>query len=183
MRTELVTYYRFGELSDEAQEKATEDWRNAGLAGDAWGAEWRGSLKKFEALAPIDVIDVIDYWSIDPWGRSFTRTLWYGCEDTAGLTYVRAWKWLENNGWFADSMIGGNCPFTGYYGDEVLLDAIRRFKSKPEKHTTLCELFQECVEDWRIAWEKDIEYQNSDEAIREALIANEYEFTEDGKRI
>jgi hypothetical protein len=38
------------------------------------------------------------------------------------------------------------------------------------------------LEDYRIMYNKEVDYQNSDEAIIEAIRANEYEFTQDGKR-
>lgn len=41
---------------------------------------------------------------------------------------------------------------------------------------------QSILEDYRIMYNKDIEYQNSDEYIIDAITANEYEFTQDGKR-
>lgn len=45
---------------------------------------------------------------------------------------------------------------------------------------------RECLADFS-RWiyrnlEKEYDYQNSDEAVEEAIIANEYEFTEDGER-
>ena len=43
------------------------------------------------------------------------------------------------------------------------------------------DFLQSLLEDYRIMYNKDIEYQNSDEYISETIEANEYEFTKDGK--
>lgn len=51
-----------------------------------------------------------------------------------------------------------------------MLDAI--------EHEFLCGL----LEDYRIMWERETEYQSSDEGVDETLQANDYTFTETGKR-
>ena len=97
------------------------------------------------------------------------------------LSGVRAWKWLQNNGWF-DLAENSDCPLTGYCGDECLFDAIREFKAKPDSRT-LAELFQDCADGWHKGYSDDIEYQNSDEYIREQIEVNQYEFYNDGSMI
>ena len=44
------------------------------------------------------------------------------------------------------------------------------------------EFLRALLEDYRVMYERDIEYQNSDEAVDESMRCNEYTFTEDGKR-
>lgn len=73
-----------------------------------------------------------------------------------------------------------NCQFTGVCWDECLLDGIAEFMRKPYK-TDFESLLYSCCEDLRIAVENEIDYQNSDEQIAESIIANEYEFNDQGE--
>lgn len=95
-------------------------------------------------------------------------------------TGVRLWKWIVNqSGWTA--YCNGDCPFTGYCGDEPLMDPIREFIARPTQGTTLADLLGECVHRWAIEWRNDMECQCEDESLIDAIEANEYEFTADGR--
>jgi predicted RNase H-like HicB family nuclease len=74
------------------------------------------------------------------------------------------------------------CPFTGVCYDESLLDPFKAFITLPDART-FEDLLQEAMESLRIYLESEDEYRNSDEAIEEDIESNDYEFTEDGKRI
>ena len=69
---------------------------------------------------------------------------------------------------------------TGFCGDYSLLKPILDFVKTPNETTDLEDIINDCVEGWRIDWEKDMEFANSDENIIETIEANEYEFTENG---
>jgi len=173
MRTEAVSIFQFEDLEPIAQERAIERARAAGWYGNAWADEWRESLKCAERALPIRVKD----WTVDPWGPT-DATVETMDEEIEHLSDVRAWKWIHNSG-LADA-IAKECPFTGYCGDEAFLAPLRAFIRRPDSRA-LGDIFQECGDSWACGWRDDIEHQMSDEAIREDLICNEVEFTEDGE--
>ena len=72
-----------------------------------------------------------------------------------------------------------NCPLTGYWMDNELLDEIWKFLDKPDSRS-FKDLLEDCFDAWIKACNADIEEQNSDEYIAEILAANNYEFEDDG---
>jgi len=74
----------------------------------------------------------------------------------------------------------GSCVLTGYCADEDAIDGFREAWHKGERD--LEKLMDSAFKTWLAAAQTDAEYQNSDEQIAETISANEYEFTEDGKR-
>lgn len=77
--------------------------------------------------------------------------------------------------------VQSSCPFTGVCYDESFLYPIRDFIKKPTPGTTLADLMEDAINAVLRDVESDIEYRDTDEAIREELIANDYEFTENGE--
>jgi hypothetical protein len=74
------------------------------------------------------------------------------------------------------------CPFTGVCYDEDLLQPLKEFIKQPDART-FDDLMTEAGESLRISLESEDEYRNSDEAVKETIEANAYEFTEDGELI
>jgi hypothetical protein len=69
---------------------------------------------------------------------------------------------------------------------ETYLTAVRYEKAlteNPDGEDSAHEFLHDLLEDYRVMLNKEIEYQNSDESVDESIRANEYEFTETGKRI
>lgn len=175
MRIVTITknVYQFHELPADTQSHILQRWRNDNYF--PWDEEWRDSLNGFCQIAPIVNVK----WEVGIWGRSFA-TCEVRDEAVSELSGIRAWKWLLNNGLFDEKLISGNCPFTGYCGDEDLLDAIRKAKVNPAGIISLHELFNDCLHSWAMAYEADMEYFHSEKAIIEEIEANEYEFYENG---
>ena len=169
-RTIEVTIYKFDELDAAIQQRVIERWRE----GDQffWGDEWRDSLNAFAKIAPIKVRD----WSV---GYGDTYVTFDMDEDIADLSGGEAHAWLIQEGW-AKLAAGQDCPFTGYCGDENLLDAIRTAIGSPAKISSLYSVFYGALHGWAKDFERDMDYHYSDEAIREDIEANEYEFYDDG---
>lgn len=175
MRTIETKLYKYTELSEEAQERARNDRRSASWYGDAWEGEWRDTLKHAADAFSVEAGD----WSVGLYQPSYA-SLRVRDEAVAELEGVRAWKYLRAN--YADA-IGerGSCPFTGYCGDEDLLDPLRNFLERPNTTNTVQDILDECAHAWATAWRADMEYQHSDEYVAEDLTDNDYEFTEDGE--
>ena len=174
-RTVEITLYKFDELEERVQQRVIDGWR----ADDQffWGDEWQDSLNAFEKIAPITIRD----WQV---GYPGTFVSFYMDDDLDDLSGDEARDWLIQNGWDALANPGErkSCPFTGYIGDESLLDAIRAGLANPSSISSLRDLFSEALHDWAKAFERDLDYWHSEEAIREDIEANDYEFHANGTR-
>lgn len=172
MRTIETTLYHYNELTPEAQERAREWYREC---QDQDGYLWRESRESLDQF-------------LSEFNAEFRNRNQYSIRvnggyaresDISDLSYVRLWKYLNANHADCISKIG-HCQFTGMCWDEVLLDGIAEFMRKPYE-TDFEGLLYSCCEDLRIAVENEIDYQNSDEAIEESILANEYEFNDQGE--
>jgi hypothetical protein len=172
MRTKTLNIYTYEELTPEAREKACEQYRQAGMDYH-WSDEWRDSLKGFSDTFPIR----LRTWEVSTHSHtSFNFGMTNdNIEDVKG---VRLYKYLQNNYNMKD-LLSGNCPFTGYCGDESFLAPLQAFMKKPDNRT-FRELMNDCLENGFSDWQKDMEYQESDDYIADHLIINGYEFEEDG---
>jgi hypothetical protein len=186
----MVPVYLFEDLEEDAQRRAVEDAQDDPYRWEHEGYEYWQAGQDFHdrAGAPIRVTEV--------WWECYVHTKWREPSDTPCydrdefgaefLTGLRAWKWLENNGWFyaAEKVWEGEqlpCGMGGVYTDWPLFDPIREYARKPLEVPTLREVFTECIERWRASAESDMEYRYSDECIREEFVGLETEFYKDGR--
>ena len=184
MRIKEIKCYQFNELSDEAKEKAIENF--------TYDMEYFGSDEALESikqgLSHFDA-SLHDY-SID-WlnanGSHFKISM---NEDIELLSFVRLWKYINQNyhNYYCKydkkikPLLSGNCPFTGVFLDEEFLDEIREFMNKPD-HRTFKDLLYNAVQNVLQEAERDFEHQQSEEYLLEHFNANEYEFDEYGNMI
>jgi hypothetical protein len=171
--------YKFDELPEATQTKIIDNWRTNDTF--FWADEWRDSLNAFADHAPLRIRD----WSVGYPGTFLHYEVdddAYGGDGIGQMEGVRAWKWLMNNGWgaLANPGQGKSCPFTGYCGDESLLDPIREALANPAGIWGLRDLFRQCFDRWAKDFEADIDHWHSAECIREEIEANGYEFYDDG---
>jgi hypothetical protein len=176
MQTITIEIFTFDELPESAKERA-RDWYRA--QGDCWHwqDEWWQSAQAFSEIAPIDIMGA-DYDRME-----FDARWKNNCPDVRDLSGLRAWKWLQNNGWFdlANKNAMGDCTLTGYCGDCPLFDPIEQYATKPLDVPSLLELFRDCAYAWLKAARDDMEWHYSDECVGEYLEMNGYQFTSDGK--
>lgn len=189
MRKIETTVYSFSELSENAKKRAMDKFYSNGWE-PAWGDENLSSLKEFYKL--------FDYL-IKSGNRNWTDVRFIGDTDVLNLSGIRAMKYLWNN--YGNDLFKGkyyyrngksryskvqrdntSCVLTGFCMDDDVLQPIYEFLKKPDQRT-IEDLLQECVESWRIASERDEEYQQSEEYFSEEAYANGWEFTEDGERV
>lgn len=194
MRVIETKVYTFDELDERAKEKARE-WMREGF-DYLWAGEVYETLKAFESVFPVTARD----WQYGPGDYQVTAhyTGDYNAEELTGL---RLRTYLLNNyghilttaktirkGWTGKSRKSkcqkeeSSCPLTGVCFDESALAPIRKFIKKPD-NTTFSELLAECLDSLFTDASNDWEYQLTDESIDETILANEYEFTEDGERV
>lgn len=189
MRKIETTIYSFSELSDSAKQRAMDEFYSAGWE-PAWSYENLSSLKEFYKLFGN---------LISPGLRNWSDTRFDGNSDVLELSGIRAMKYLWNN--YHDDLFKGkfyyrngksryskvqrdntSCVLTGFCMDDDILQPIYDFLKKPDRRT-IEDLLQECVESWRIASERDEEYQQSEEYFTEEADANGWEFTEGGEMV
>jgi hypothetical protein len=211
MRTKTINIYSFDELSEEAKEKAIEDYRSNGF-DYFWGDDNENTLKEFEDIFPI---------SVGRWEYGYHNFINFEmtCDDEISeLKGIRLLKYLYNNyesilfqgefkntienrikhprikskklsngKWFNSyhsAIFKSNCcVLTGYCLDDNILEPIYQFLKNPKDNINFEDLMKDCLESWIQACRNDYEYQQSNEYISEHLEANEYEFDEEGNRI
>jgi len=202
MRLETTTrkIYKFNELSEEAQGKAIEDHRQFIAEDNPWHDERVDTLNAFEKIFPVKVKD----WEYGY--HNFINFEFTEDEDHEELTGWRLVAYLWNNyqdklwkgkyystpGYYDENkkyhykfrhskiILDNSCVLTGYCMDDDILKEIYQYMNKPDSRN-FKELLYDCLQEWVFAANQDYEYQMSDEAIKENIEANEYEFTENGE--
>jgi hypothetical protein len=156
-RDMLIQVYQFDELSESAKERARDWWRDG--MEFAWRDESLDSIRTFCAQFGIE----LRAWSIGPYYPIDYSLSEYGNANFRGMKLR--------------DFTRENYP-TGYCLDASLSIAFYdTFKKTGDaKHAFECAI-ETGFRDWR----EDMEYQLSDESVDEALVCNEYEFTENGK--
>jgi hypothetical protein len=173
MRQINITVYDLNELSEEAQERAHNDFIQYARSGFPWWDEWTKSLSAFS-----EKFGITTAYEIAPHSYSYCELRSMPAGFPEG---IRLWKWLEDNGYFDEKFLGCTCPFTGYVGDETLLDPIRAFKANPSKYDDFEGLMNDCLAAWKDGVVEDMEQNESFENFQEMAKINGWEFTKDGK--
>lgn len=189
MKTISINLYSFNELSDKAKQRAMDD--HTSTSDFFWGDPYISSIKKGLDAFNCSLVN----YSID-WGCSSHSNfkIRYGLVPSE-ITGLRLRTYILNNFYAAlycrrkygkrKSKIAYKktcCPFTGYIGDDDFLQPIRDFISRPCEHTNFDNLMDECVEAVIASGCKDYDYCCTEEYLSEHFEANDYQFTENGKR-
>ena len=201
MRTITNTYnvYRFDELSDEAKEKALDDFRYNNVF--AWQDEIIDTIKAIAKAMNCRA----SWYSYDgiAYDVSFDSN---AEEDIENLKGKRAYAYIFNNflfpnrsmktywlnhmihcdgrkNWSRKSKLffgWDDCPFTGYCADCCFIEAWREWVKDFNKNSTVGDFILMVANRLGDEWTSDNEYQMSDEYIKEMFDINDYEFLEDG---
>lgn len=164
MRTIKTNVYKFDELSDDAKEKA-RDWYRQGYDGaDVWEYVKDDAKEiglKITELRPTGI---------------------QGNNDGEFITTARecAEKIIKNHGETCETFKTARAYLKDI--DALELDEDDEFVDEDAADELTKEFKYSLLEDYRVIYEKDEEYQNSDEVVDESIIANDYEFSEDGAR-
>jgi hypothetical protein len=163
MKTIKVNVYQYDELSDESKQNACdyvrENWHNF----YAWHNDNQKSINEFA-----DFLGGVADFEVSLWGRSYAKI------KDLDLDYAEE-VILSNK-----ELIGKSCPFTGYCADEDLLYPVEKYLENPEGKS-LDQVIQEGCDNWVKNYVGDWEHCYTDEYIADFFMANEFEFTEDGK--
>lgn len=155
MRTIEKTIFTFDELSESAKERARE-WYRRGLEYPWWD-EAQSSLKSFCDEFGVSVLD----YSIGDSRRAFIKT------DASPSNF----RGLKLSQFDREAMPTGFC-----------FDCTLRYTFADEwkKSGDALESFKDALESFLREVENDVEYQFSNEAVDESILANGYEFDENG---
>lgn len=191
-----ITIYQFNELTQEAQQRVIENYRNTNVNHEYfWANEMLESLKGLFNVC--DGIKLKDYSLGDQ--RSFIDVE-FSQEEAGKLSGKRAFAWIENNllskirvpyygnarqdlKKYGNAYYAGHvkpCPFTGFYFDENLLESLLK---DIKEGSTLKTAFEGLAQEYEKTLNNEIEYVNSDEYIRQELRENDDNFTAEGNQI
>lgn len=182
MRTEEIKIYEFNELSDEAQERAIEDTRNSDGYLDYDWYDWL--YEDFhEVLKDIGVECETFYWDLY---RENFRLEKSNIEDIrkfikkAGAEKILILKNLESDNDKDRDELEDGLYSAGIYSEECRTEVCD--SGIDELDEVLTEKLQEFLKDFLSQLKEQYNYLNSDEAVKDFLISNEFEFKENGER-
>lgn len=206
MRTETVsrTIYTFEELSDAAKEKARDWYREGALDYEWWDSVYEDAGRIF-AILGIDSSRVVSlgggrtrvtspdiefsgFWSQGD-GASFAGTYRYKRGSARAIArYAPQDEELQRIGRELMQLqkrhgysLACDIIKSGRYSHEYTMD-IEGMDCGSETKSAMLELFRDLARWIYRTLEAEYEYLNSDESVDEMIVANEYEFTEDGER-
>lgn len=171
MRIQETKVYTFDELTDKAKERARDWYREHALDYDWYDCTYEDAktigleITGFD-LGRAQTVDARFLSSAEETAHKIEKEHGEKCE-----TFIDAKAYLVQR----DALVNAaekdeNGDFVDEYALDNALDEI-----DTEFLRTLCE-------DYRIMLEKEMEYLLSDESVDETILANEYTFTETGKR-
>lgn len=188
MKTYKTTVFTFDELSDQAKENAIDNARSAGIIENDWAIS--EALESLRAFCDATGSALRDY-SIGLYGRSYVKI------DAPDLDCdgVRLATWIVNN-WHGalyagkyystaykskrSKVILDRAYLTGLYIDLSITDPLVEFIKKPIEGITLQDLIDRCADSFLSDLLDELRGMDSSEYIADHLIANEYEFLDDG---
>lgn len=172
MRIKKTKVYLFGELSDDAKEKAVAGLCDINVFHDWWESTYEDAETVKLKLTEFDIDrgnycrgEFIEY--AKDTADAIINEHGPDCE-----TYKTAGEYMNGC-----DLLGQEYP--------VKLDDDEYDENENDRDHEQSELDVEflkaILEDYRIILQKEYEYMTSEDAIIETIKANEYEFTEDGK--
>lgn len=168
MRTIEVNIFTFDELSEKAKQKAINDHRSSGTCGEFVWSDTKEEAKriglKIQSLNDYRFAGFIE--SAQATAKLILTEHGEMCD-----TYKTAQNFISEC-----AELREKAEREGKDGDEDYW-----FAEETEELET--EFLKSLLQDYQTIYNKDIEYQESDEAIIETINANNYEFTEDGELI
>ena len=185
MKTIQIQLYKFEELSEAAQQKAIETNRDFNVDGDWFSPIYEGAKEDLEKAGFEDPkIQFSGFWSQGD-GASFFATV--NPSKFAETTNEKRISKLIENGNIENFVIRNNSFATHYSHEKTkYIDYDASFNRNIEEAVYK---FADKIEAIRLNMCKEI-YSNletyynelqADEAVKESLIINEYDYTEDGK--
>lgn len=182
-RTETITrvLYTFEELCESAKQKALEEFYYINVDCDWWNFVYSDANENGITINEFDIDR-----------NRHCKTTIFDCENTANLiienhgkkceTYKTAKEFINEYKPLKTKLKKCNNIYERRGKDNHGLDNL--IVSLERDIENLKDDFKKSIsEDYAIMLQKEYEYLMSEECIKETILANEYEFTEDGKLI
>jgi len=171
MRTETITrtYYKFSELSDEAKESARDWWREGALDYGWWECTYEDAEEIGLKITGFDTgrsCDIEGHFTDTP--ERVAEKIIAGHGEHTG-TAAEARHYLKTVAEFMASAEKDE------YGE------LATYELEADREDIDKEFLRALLQGYLVMLRDELEYQYSEECVDELLIANEYEFTEDGK--
>jgi hypothetical protein len=190
MRTIRTKIYKFEELSNEAKQVAIKDYRNKQeYYLDSFNDDVVEQIENVGFYGDVKLQYSLSYCQGD--GLSFSCD---GIDESLLLSFFaevlgegkeKTAKLIIENSYFSNGGNNGRYCFASKNDIEYIFDSgvdapnIENIVLQVE--TKIQNLYMELCKDLEKKGYEDIEYQCSDEAITETIIANDYEFLSNGK--
>lgn len=169
MKTITINLYEFSELTPQAQQKAIENLSDINVMNDWWASTYEDAKNIGLKITSFD---------LDRNRHATGEFLLSAAEVAANIlkehgehceTYKTAEAFLSDY----------NPVFTDYTDEASENYESREVEGKLQDIES--DFLKSLLEDYSIMLQKECDYLQSEEAIKEAIEANEYTFTEDGK--
>jgi hypothetical protein len=178
MRTETVTreIYTFEELSEEAKEKAIEKLSNINLDYEWWESEYEDAANIGLKLTTFELErnkHAEGFFLFNSATKVADKIMSEHGNECA--TYKTAFNFLNER----DTLVRK-------FSDGVNFDVVAEendYEFDREADELEEQFLEDILSDYADILQKQYEYLYSEEAIKETIEANEYEFTEDGEQI
>lgn len=158
-QTKTITTYTFDELNDSAKEVA-RDWFRESLDGE-WS--WK-AIKDDAEMVGLNVCEL---------GRVNDGSFVVNAIDTAD-------RITKEHGDMTETYKSAQ----DFLHAHALVDADLENNTIEDQQQELeTEFLKSILEDYRIMYEKEVEYQASNEQVDDSIRTNAYTFTEDGKAV
>lgn len=171
MKTRIQNVYQFEELGDAAKEKARRWWRESLCYDEWWDSTYEDAERAGIKITSFDLdrADITGKFIEDACNAAHAIVDDHGpdCE-----TFKTATKFLAERDKLVDEWPRDE---DGEIDDEREMDS--------QLDEIESEFLHDILEDYLIMLRKEIEYQESDEQVDEAITINEYDFDIDGNRI
>lgn len=169
-RTIRIKLYQFDELNETAKQKAIDWYRN--IDNSDYQFAWDNITEDAKEIG-LKIIALSDrsqnkgefMLAANEVAQNIFNNHGESCETyKTANTFIEQWQPVFNN--YMDEN-------SESYESSESEDALQEMED---------DFLQSLLEDYRIMYNNEIDYQSSDESIIESIRANEYEFTQDGKR-
>lgn len=198
MRTIEHQIYRYDELSEQAQQVATESMRDsiADMRIESESDDYRNTLEMIEQIFRVNVYD----WQVNEYNSYFRfdfvgidedveneprlllrylNTNVLPCIDNKKRYYSKTARVSRKSRILCDKNY--NYCLTGCWCDDAVDNALNNIKQSVKNKLNAREFVRSMLEGFFEQWRNDYEYAYSDECIAEVIEANDYEFYENGK--
>lgn len=192
MRTITFKTYNFDELTPEAREKAIENVRDrvADINQCSVNDELCEGLRDLEKAMSIKLLDA----DIDAWSYRFRFVMkdgWKDLEDDPRFL-CRYLDRLADNTWMGkyyskypksrtSKVLFSDWQVSGMWYDHAFSKEMDRRFEYVRDGFSIREFVDSVLTEFFIAGQRDMEHCYTDEAIADTILANDYEFLEDGR--